>query len=193
MLEPIISSLEKLFLEFKISRLLFWLVIVVVLISASIIYESYTNNFKLGRLEKATQLLIQLQKVKENTNFNNDADVGKIYKEIISQLSETISRMPIREGTNQRIIMLYKFFAGGGLWFLLGVLFIPNIIKKALGAWNSLYIVIIFGIAFGCLGMFIPTISWLNFVVYPIITFFIPLILILNWSLKLKKVKEGKS
>lgn len=80
MLEPVFSFFEKLVTEFSWRRFGFLFGVLVLVTIGAWIYESYTGNFRLARIQKSIQLLRELATLSENKGVKEDEKLTAIYQ-----------------------------------------------------------------------------------------------------------------
>ena len=125
-------------------------------------FEIYTSYFRLGRLQKAADLLARIEDVNSKAT-NNPPELDKARKALISQAVEAITAKPITFDfipTTLKISMdePWKFFAGAAFWWLMAMFQIQ-------GIWNklkrpALVGLLLIGAVTGFLGLFIPSAWW---------------------------------
>lgn len=138
------------------------------LILAVGVYERWTAGFRLSKLERSAEVLTAVSQV-PSTSTN---DVASIAQSITSQLADVVG---VDNGVVKRRSLISRFLVGLVSWFLLGLAFVPNAIRKdrseltaAYGAWG-------FGVFFSVLAMFLPQghWPWPHLLVYPILSLII--------------------
>lgn len=88
MLDSVISSIEKTFVNFTFRRFLFLLTILSVGVIGIYIFESYTKYGFYYRMEKKAALLQQLYDLKMQ-GVNNDPQLSTLYDKILSELESS--------------------------------------------------------------------------------------------------------
>jgi hypothetical protein len=173
-MEKILASLESLFLEFNLRRLLFWLFMIGLLAFGLYAYERTTGYVYFARLAKRMALLRDLNALAQGGAATNP-ELKPIYTKLVAELNSytfqplSIKELPALKASNFE--KLVKFTGGA----LLGIAMLFAGLserKKKVPRWESLVggatAVAIIG---GTIGLIIPTIysPWLNAAVYPVL------------------------
>jgi hypothetical protein len=122
MVESIFTSVSTLFENFTVKRFLALCCAFAIIIFAVLLYEKYTNNFKLNRLQKSAEILKTLQEVK-NSGIESDNDLLVVYKNIEKELSELSDpNNPSHLNYSPENAGLKKFMSGGCSKFCVSVI-----------------------------------------------------------------------
>ena len=70
-MDRLIQFFEKLITEFTWRRLIFILLLLFLAVAGTAFFESYTGYFRLGRIEKTTELLTKLTELSEKIPTND--------------------------------------------------------------------------------------------------------------------------
>ena len=170
MLEPLLQFFEKLVLEFSWRRLFLVFVIGAFALCAFTTFEWYTSYFRLGRLEKTTQLLKELRSLRSDATISNEDDLQRVYKIISAQLEETSAPRSINLSSRSQFA---KFLGGSILWLLFGFAYVTRVEGKNRAA--GFVFALTVGVIVGLVGIFLPEFMWpwFNYLVYPILNFFL--------------------
>lgn len=134
-------------------------------------YERYTASFRLGRLQQATELLARLQEVQARST-NSTPDLERARTALMVQAVQAIEEKPVSldfipSTLTFSIDGMWKFIAGGVLWFAVG-LFQLSKIKTKQGR-NTLLSLLIVAAASGFVAIQVPAIwwPWFHILIYP--------------------------
>lgn len=165
------SELLKFFSKLSWRKLFALLVFAVVALAVLFLYEQYTASFRLSRLQKATDLLAHLQEIQAH-GTNSTRDFQRAYAAVLAQTIEAVEEKPISlkfipSTYTFSMDSLWRFIAGGALWFVLACFQIPKMkTKEGSAAFSGL---LILAAASGFVGMFIRPIwwPWFHLLIYP--------------------------
>ena len=136
MIESISSFIIKLFEDFSLKRLAAALLGLILLAAAVLIYERYTSNFELNRIQKTSEILSVLQDVKNEQNASNGAEIQAIKSKLLQDLGRLVNQKAPTSGISEVIRDTFvsekfkKFLAGAAPWFLLLLLSLPSSFKR---------------------------------------------------------------
>jgi hypothetical protein len=184
MLEPIVSFFEKLIDNFSWRRLTFLLVTLSLAATAAWIYESYTQTFRLAKIERQISLLEKLASLDANKSVSAQPALKRSYAALQSQLLSTTSES---EDEYELLPWAKKMLATAVAWcvFSLFLLFIPDsysTVKSAPGA--MLFGILAVAVPFIVIAAAIPSFepAWLNYTLYPIGHLVALIFLVLAWQ-----------
>lgn len=189
-----IEAFLNFFLEFTWPRIRAVLILLIIVVIGIFCYDAYTSAITYGRLQKAAELILTLQEIEESTIKRSHA-LEETYQTLLSRTKDAIIPKPwtIASRTNETSQLL-KFFAGGGLWFAISLMMIPQITRKNGSGLSGIFVTLTFGCIFGGIGMLLPTIfwPWFNLIIYPSIPFF-GLFGVVGYLAYRTAVKSGKT
>lgn len=185
MLEPVFSAVEKLVIEFSWKRVIYILLIATLAVVSFALFEWYTAYFRLARLEKSSEILQTLVEIEAKVVTANPKLV-QVYGDLSAELEE--STYPRHMGMPEMGSMqpppwawIAKFLAGAFLWWCC-VLLIPSQLRNDPGDEKLLALVglLVLGVIGGGLGLLVPSFfwPWVNLGLYPIISFYVGLVLL---------------
>lgn len=174
MLEAIATSVTKIVDEFTWKRFLSLIVFLVIVLLGFLLYERYTSNFQLSRIQKTAEILELLQKIQAQQEMS--PEIALIHSQLAVELEAVLNAKPWSVAFPEVIKIengpqtIGKFIAGGFLWILFACFTIPGIVKKDQGSIGAFIVLCLIGIFFGWVGTKIPTIwwPWMNLIIYPI-------------------------
>ena len=171
MLEPVLQTFEKLFLEFSWRRFFFVVIVLGLSVGVFAAFEWYTSYFKIARLEKTTELLTKLRDLQSDGQLAKQEDLQRIYLTISSQLEEA-SRPHVVDLSPKSSIA--KFFGGSVLWLLFSIIYLTRMPKLEKNRVTGFVFALSFAIIFGVIGVYLPEVMWpwFHYVIYPILNFF---------------------
>ena len=89
-MESIFNFFENLFRNFTWGRLTFLVFSIMIICGGAIIYESYTNHFKLKRVDKELKIVESIIKIEKEIELLPDSSPGKRYfSRLISDTEQT--------------------------------------------------------------------------------------------------------
>lgn len=167
MLQPIFDFIEKFSTDFSWRRL--GTVISVFLLFGLLyfIYESQTNSIQLGKYERATDVLINLQGIETPS-----VEEQLVINQIISGLESITYDYASKSGSTLSIKKeIRQAFFGGIIWLILTIAYLPSVFNKNKdGNASAVAGCIILAVATGTIGYFLPITwsDWIIFGLYPI-------------------------
>lgn len=136
MIESISSFIIKLFEDFSLKRLAAALLGLILLAAAVLIYERYTSNFELNRIQKTSEILAVLQDVKNEKNSSNGAEMQAIKSKLLQDLGRLVNQKAPTSGISEVLRDTFvsdkfkEFLAGAAPWFFLLLLSLPSSLKR---------------------------------------------------------------
>jgi competence protein ComGC len=165
------AELLKIFSEPTWRKIAMVLSLVLASLVALLVYERYTASFRLSRLQKETELLTRLQEI-QNRGTNRSPDLDRAQMALVVQTVQAIEEKPFAlEFVPTRLTFsmdsLWKFFAGGTIWWVYG-LFQLSKIKTKEGK-KEFYGTLSIALIMGFFAMFVPPIwwPWFHIFIYP--------------------------
>jgi hypothetical protein len=182
----IISSLESLFLEFNYRRLLFWVFVVLAIVTGLVVFENLTGYAYFSRMERKVSILKSLNELAHD-DISSKPELNAIYQDVISEL-EAYQIKPLSftgffsnfgSVIPQMPSEFWKFISGGFLGFIVAI---AGLVDRRQGneRWSSIFWGgLVFGILMGLIGIFIPKIYnlWVNYIGFPVIQIAVILLL----------------
>lgn len=167
MIEQILQLLEKLISEFSWRRLFFIIIILMLGLGTSYMFENYSGYFRLSRIEKETNLLEKLANLREKQLIQKEKYLSSIYESIIRDLDGFINKPTHGITVPPRV---WQGLAGAAPWLLFFLLFLPRARRGEPGAKSTLFGLIALAFIFGIIGTILPAfqLSWINYIGYPI-------------------------
>jgi hypothetical protein len=125
MLDPIVGFFDKLIDQFTWRRLIFLAVTLIVLAMSLWAYESYTQSFKLTRLERQVNLLQKLGTVTSSPEIRSNPELQALSKAIAKQIKDTDITAPV---SYELLPWTKKALAAAVAWLIFGlfIALIPN-------------------------------------------------------------------
>jgi hypothetical protein len=190
-----LEALLKFFTEFTWKRLLALIIVLVVTFGLFSLFERYTSSFRLGRLQKAADLLVKVQEIENNTNRPPELELAR--HALIEQTVEAIKTEPLTlefvpATLKFSMDTVWKFAAGAAFWCFLGLFQIHKLRDKKTK--EALAGLLLAAIVSGIVGTFIPTIwwPWFHIFIYPWLFLFCVFLALLPYPIYcgLRKAKE---
>lgn len=190
MLEPIVGFFDKLIDQFTWRRLVFLAALLVVCTAGIWAFETYTQSYKLARLERQIALLDKLAMVSTKTEIKADPDLQAVAVSLKKQLRDTDVTLP---ANFELMPWARKALATAAAWFVFGlfVLLVPNTYTRTQPETTSIFAgMTVVASPFIAFSIALPTDPWLNYAIYPIGHLFL-LGVCLLWVGKLMTRKYG--
>lgn len=173
-----LASLESLFLEFNFRRLLFWIFLILAIVTGFIVFENFTGYVYFSKMEKKVSILNTLNELAKD-DITSKPELNSIFQDTVSELKsyqvKPLSFSGFFSGFGITIPVIpyefWKFISGGFLGFMVAI---AGLVDKRKGnqKWGSTFMGgLVFGILFGIIGAVIPTIYnvWVNHIGFPIV------------------------
>ena len=180
MLEPIVSFFDKLIDQFTWRRLVFLAVLLIICSAGMWAFETYTQSFKLARIERQVALLEKLATISARTELSGNSDLQALSVSLTKQLRETDITLPT---SYELLPWAKKALAAAAAWFVFGlfILLIPNTYTHTAPASASVFAgMTVVASPFIALAVAMPTDPWVNYALYPIGHIFL-LALFMSW------------
>lgn len=168
MLEPIIGFFDKLIDQFTWRRLVFLATVLAASTAGVWAYETYTQSFKLARVERQVALLEKLATVSALPEIKANPDLQAVAISLTKQLRDTDVTLP---ASFELLPWARKALATIVVWFVFGlfILVIPNTYTRTKPETASVFAgMTVVASPFVALSVAMPTDPWLNYVIYPI-------------------------
>jgi hypothetical protein len=144
-------------------------------------YERYTATFRLGRLQKESDLLARLQETQMRSTNVLDPELIRLQAVLLANAAKTIEEKPISlEFVPSKLTFsfdsLWKFVWGGSLWLVFAIIWLPK--SKTKEGKEQIKGFFVLAVVSGVIGLFVPPIwwPWFHIFIFPwllIICFFI--------------------
>lgn len=190
MFEPAINIFEKLISEFTWKRLFFIAAALAIVVIAAVMYESYTNSFRLARLEKSSELIEKLVEMNEKMIDVDDELLLAAYAGLKRQLAESIGSSQEGKVMNPRIVNgLFTLFP----WVILSIIFIMVTSKGEGSTRDTLFGVSLLAVPIILVAMLVPTFEqqWINHWLLPWSSMIVLVVLITMWGKTKKRKKKA--
>ncbi|OFV97203.1 MAG: hypothetical protein A3H94_01935 [Acidobacteria bacterium RIFCSPLOWO2_02_FULL_60_20] len=186
MLEPIVEFFEKLITDFSWKRLWFVLTILVALLLGFWVYESYTAQFRLARIEKEVALLERLSKLLDGTDGLGNEPLKRTFDALTAELEGIVRGS---EAGDVLTSGMKKAIASALPWLILAILLLlsPGAFTKQVFLGMA-----VMAIPFIYLGARLPDFeaSWINYWAYPIGHITLIVVVILLWQRRKQRSAE---
>ena len=136
MIESISGFIIKLFEDFSLKRLAAAVLGLMLLAVTVLIYERYTSNFELNRIQKASEILTALQDIKNEQNSSNGAEIQAIKSKLLQDLGRLVNQKAPTSGISEVLRDTFvfekfrRFLAGAAPWFFLLLLSLPTSFRR---------------------------------------------------------------
>nr|WP_315241394.1 hypothetical protein [uncultured Albidiferax sp.] len=190
MLEPIVGFFDKLIDQFTWRRLVFLAALLAACTAGIWSFETYTQSYKLARLERQVSLLEKLAVVSSQAEIKADPDLQAVAISLKKQLRDTDVTIPARF---ELLPWARKALATAAAWFVFGlfIALIPNTYTRTRPETASVFAgMTVVASPFVAMSIALPTDPWLNYAIYPIGHLFL-LGLFLLWVGRLMARKYG--
>jgi hypothetical protein len=168
MLEPIVSFFDKLIDQFTWRRLVFLAILLVICSAGMWAFETYTQSFKLARIERQLSLLEKLATVSARTEVKGNSDLQALSVSLTKQLRATDITLP---ASYELLPWARKALAAAAAWFIFGlfILLTPNTYTRTAPGSASVFAgMTVVASPFIALAVAMPTNPWVNYTLYPI-------------------------
>ena len=162
MIDSVISAFAKIATgELSKRHIITLIVLFLVFVGSVILYESYTSNFRLSRLDKATRLLHELVDLRPLVQA--DEQMKSTYSALVSALDDITGSV---QPAVHKHSWLLRLLGGFWLWYLFGVAISKSTPKDN----NARYGIWIMGLLVAVVCSFLPESRWpwYHFIVYPL-------------------------
>jgi hypothetical protein len=191
-----VKEIVEVLTEFTWKKFFIFLGLLTALIVGLLAYEGYTSSFRLSRLQKSAELVAKLQEI-DLTITNNSQGLQNAYQALVVQANEAIATKPLSLDvlpTTLRISMdtVWKFLAGGVLWFILGTFLL--IITKDKSRWALFGGMVQVGVLTGFFAMWIPAVHWpwFHIFIFPFLFAFGVMVVVVPIVYVTGKIKANK-
>jgi hypothetical protein len=179
MIKSMIEFSEKLITQFTWRRLFFTVIVIFVFGALCVWYETYTNHFRLNKIEHEIKVLTQLADLSKKVKENNDSGIANLLNTVNQEVEMIVNHNNIAFNIHPRFL---KAIAAIFPWALMLILFMvvgQTELSTVIG-------LLICAIPFAALGAFLPTYSsaWINYFLYPIVHFIAVVSIVMIWHKK---------
>ena len=176
--------------DFSWRRVGIVVVIVLLIFAALVIYEAYTNTFRLRRLERATHILENLVELDQSPTLEHNDVLSDVYDDIAQQLRRLLGIGATRATISP---ILLKLLSAALPWL---ILVLPFFVKWRGGddsARTAFLGTIVAAIPFAVVGALIPLMNrvWINYAVYPWGSFLLVIVLLAIAGKRSKRQRSG--
>jgi hypothetical protein len=168
--KDVLSSLESLFLQFNLRRLIFWLFILVL----ALVFESQTNLLFYQGLNQRVSLIRELNELR-TAGVESDPKLAVSYRSAVDDLASKGTGatsfalpLPLNSQVSLELDGFWKFVSAGLLGILMVVYGISQKITDKNGWLSSIAVGVGVLAVLGLVGVLIPTVytTWINVSVY---------------------------
>ncbi|MBJ6726550.1 type IV pilin protein [Geomesophilobacter sediminis] len=135
MLETINNFLFKLFDDFSWKRLFTTVLAIVISIVGLLVFERYTSSFELNRIQKAAEILSNLQKI-DTYHTPSSNEVESVKHQLLTDLTKCIKQKPLTIELPEIMLSgvwstrIKNFVSGAAPWLILAVLSLPAALNR---------------------------------------------------------------
>ena len=191
MIESALATIGKLFEELTWRRFLAIIVFAALALSSVLLYERYTSNFRLSRVQRTAEALKTLREI-ERLGLESGSDTAELHAALVTELQTTLNaeplsiRLPSFYQATLKHANVYKFLAGGFWWFLFAVFTFRSALRGDKDAGSAAIAFIVLGVFFGGIGWLLPTYRWpwFNLVLYPVVHIVLLIVLMIAIALR---------
>ncbi len=142
------------------------LLVLVVLLCAFAMYESYTASFRLGRVDRAARILNNLVALEDNEGIKTDEALSEIHAKLVNRLGQLTDFSKPDSTVVSRLLRALTAFLP---WFLLILAFGRRRGRGDKSAGSALGGTIVLAIPFVVGGVLLPQmhLGLINYIVYP--------------------------
>jgi hypothetical protein len=183
MFDSFFNFLEKFVSDFSWRRLITFLLFLLLIIGALLLYDKYTDNSRLNKIERSTALLKELASL--HNQIAQDSTLLPIYLDTTKRLHEIVNEHTTMPAW---LYIILKGFFGALPWLICVFAILPSV-KRGDNPPNTILGAGAFAVIFGVIGMFIPDFgnSYISFAYYPIGHFLIVATLLYSYESSKKK------
>ena len=145
------------------------------------IYESYTDAFRLARIQEEIQLLEQLADLAKKPGVKEDKDLQAVYQGLTRELDAVVNRGVVTLALTPGV---RKGLTAAAPWVVVALFFVPGLLRGEKDPQNALLGFIVFAVPFVFVGTVLPAFSssWINDWLYPWGSFKVVVVSILLWQ-----------
>ena len=168
MLEPIVSFFDKLIDQFTWRRLVFLAILLLICSAGMWAFETYTQSFKLARIERQLSLLEKLATISARDEIKGNSDLHALSVSLTKQLRQTDITLPT---SYELLPWAKKALAAAAAWIVFGlfILLIPNNYTRTSPGSASVFAgMTVVASPFVALAVAMPSNPWINYALYPI-------------------------
>lgn len=181
MLDPVFTFVEKLIEQFSWKRLLFVILLLCLLMSGLIVFESYTGYFRLAKINKSVDIIIKASSIPQDTSQQSKEILANATKGISKDIDDFTSGNSTPFSINKDLL---KIISALFPWLFFSIVLPLHDItgtKQALGG------IIFIALPSAVIGYFLPSFEkeWINYLVYPFLYFIISILLVQKFNAKI--------
>lgn len=166
MFEAIYQFIEKLFTRFSWPRLLFLVLVMLFLFLALLVFETYTDMMRLGRMDRCVGLLKDLATLEASSALSSNATLQQIHSQLGLQLEALVLESQIRTTVSPTLL---KLLTATIPWFITMLLFARRSTRENRSLGLTIASFVILALPFVIISTVLPLCSrtWINYVLYP--------------------------
>lgn len=190
MLEPVVGFFDKLIDQFTWRRFLALAILLLAGAAGLVGYETYTQHFKLGRIERQVAVLERIAVVSARPEVASSppaaAFAAKLQRELTSSSEFELSQYKFPDWAR-------KVLAAAAVWSLMGLVLVLASTRYASSASDNYSLVggvAVVALPFIMAAPAMPTDPTLNYVLYPVATIVLALVVgaLLSWFVRRRVV-----
>ena len=196
-MKGLIAAILDHFTEFSWKRFRSFVIVILVIMAAFMVFDGYTSFFTMNRLNRGAEVIAKLQSVEQGGKMS--PELQSSYETLRHQLTLAVSAKPwaVRLSFPSFDIPyspFFKFLAGLVPFGLLSIIFVGDIFKRKQGAAAGFLGIWIVSVIFGVISLLVPTFwwPWFNLVIVPVCLFCALMIIGLIMSLEQAKKQRNK-
>jgi len=161
-------------------------------------YERYTATFRLGRLQKESDLLARLQEIQMRSTNAMTPELIRIQAVLLTNAARTIGERPISlEFVPTKLTFsfdsLWKCFWGGSLWLAFAILWLPK--SKSKEGREQIKGFFVLAVISGIIGLFVPPLwwPWFHIFIFPWLLIICVLIAIAPFAIVIASFQKART
>lgn len=196
-MKDFLEAISRLIVDFSWKRLVALLLVVSFGIGALLVYERYTNSFRLERIRRSVDILVAMRTL-DSAAYRRDADLQAMYKLLAKEVRAAANPQRILPEINPPVTDFgtgaKRFLSGAFLWILLALVAAKDVVQKNDQAPSALIAALIAGCVAGLIALFLPIQSaGVQFVALPLILFIVPVLVIVAVEAQLEVKRERRA
>lgn len=181
MIDSIANFLLRLFDDFSLKRLFTSILVIIMLAVVVLVYERYTSNFELNRIQKSAEILSALQKIDSGkSDLSKESQI--IQAQLIADLGRLVGQKPVTLAIPQTVMdwvsseKTKNFILGAAPWLFILLLSVPGSITRPKKNVSTLVTVLMISLLCGWLSSLLQ-LKWSSSVVF-ILFLIVPLLIV---------------